>query len=581
MKSFIEVLPKIKLIIKGHNFSFLILILLSFVNVFVEMISIGLIIPLIDIIMNLNSQGASILNYSLFISFKEYDEHLILLYFSFFIIFIFLLKSCFLMFFNYFQSNLMFKVNHSLAYKLLHLYLNQNYIFFIKKKSSELIRNLTSEVSLTISIINAYINLFIEIIIILGIFFILLYFQTLTTLFISFILIIFFYIYFFFFQKKISNWGKLRQKSEKETYDIIQQGVGGIIEIILLNCKKYFLNIFNKFNKQNLLTARNMNILAILPRSLLEFLSIILVSSIIIINILFQNLENLLPSLALFAVAFFRFFPSINKIINVYQTIKFSRPSINLVFSEINALDYKPIKAIEKKISSLNFNKEIELKEIFFNYNESSKIFKNINIKIKKNSFIGIYGESGSGKTTFINLLLGLILPSDGTIIVDGQDINENIISWRDNISYVSQNYFMAPISILQNIAFGLKDDEIDLIKIEYAIKNAELTSFIDKLPNGLNTLLEEGGINFSGGQRQRIAIARALYFDKNILVMDEATNSLDKVTEKKILNNIKNLENKTIILVTHNSKLKKYCDNIYFLKDMNIEEEFTHNEEM
>lgn len=580
MKSFLEVLPKIKLIIKGHNFSFTILILLSFINVFVEMISIGLIIPLIDLIMNINGQGSTILNFSIFLSFDEYDQHIILLYFSFFIILVFFLKSCFLIFFNYFQSNLMFKVNYSLAHRLLHLYLSQDYIFFIKKKSSELIRNLTSEVSGTISIINAYINLFVEVIIILGIFFVLLFFQTLTTLFISFVLIIFFYVYFFFFQKKISNWGKVRQKSEKETYDIIQQGVGGIIEIILLNCKKYFLNIFNTFNKQNLLTARNMNILAVLPRSLLEFLSIILVSSIIIINIIFLDIENLLPSLAIFAVAFFRFFPSINKIINIYQTIKFSRPSIILIFSEINTLSNKPIEISENKINETNFQKIIELKDVSFNYNEKSKIFENINIKINKNSFIGIYGESGSGKTTFINLLLGLIAPVNGKINVDGKDINTNIISWRNNISYVSQNYFIAPGSILQNIAFGLKHEEIDFVKINYALKNSELTNFVENLPEGLNTLLEEGGINFSGGQRQRIAIARCLYFDKNIIVMDEATNSLDKITENKILKNIKRLQKKTIILVTHNSKLKKYCDNIYLLKNLNMKEESILNED-
>tara|TARA_B100000575_G_C23143128_1_gene665896 strand:+ start:3891 stop:5618 length:1728 start_codon:yes stop_codon:yes gene_type:complete len=574
MISFFKNFTKIKNLTKGYYFSFFILLIFSLLNVFIEMLSIGIIIPLIEIILKSQNNSFQLNYFENILDFKQIETKSILVFSSLFILLLFIFKSFFLIFFGYYQSNLIYRVNLQLSNNLMNSYLKQNYIFFITKQSSEILRNITSEISVSMSYINAALNLFIETIIVIGIFFILLYFQTQITLIIFLIILIFLFFYIFFLQTKISSWGKIRQKSELKTIDIVQQGFGGIIEITILNCQKYFLNIFYNYNKQNLITGRNMNIISVLPRSLLELLAIIIITIIIFLNIFLYDMNNLLTSLPLFAVAFFRILPSANKIINTYQTLKFSHPSINLIDKEMQILKKNIIhKNFAHDNKTLSFNSNINLNDISFGFNDK-KIIKDLNLKINKHEFVGIYGESGSGKTTFLNIFLGLISPKQGSIKVDNVNIEKNLIKWRNNISYTSQNFFIAPVTIKQNIAFGIEEDKIDSFQLDYAIKNSELQNLIDELPSGINTIVEEGGVNLSGGQRQRLAIARSLYFDRKIIVMDEATSSLDKTTEFKIYKNLKKLKNKTILVVTHNLEIKKFCDRVLNINNGNISQE-------
>ena len=201
-------------------------------------------------------------------------------------------------------------------------------------------------------------------------------------------------------------------------------------------------------------------------------------------------------------------------------------------------------------------------------------VLKNVNLTIKKNEFVGIVGETGSGKSTLVDLLIGLMEPNEGTITVDGKNINKNLNSWKKNLGYVSQNLYLLDESIKNNIAFGYKDNEIDKVKVENSIEKSQLSKFINNLKNGLDSKVGERGVKISGGERQRIGIARALYNDPEILVFDEATSALDLDTEKKLLETlIKFKKNKTFIFITHRTSGLSYCDRIFKIENSEIKE--------
>ena len=277
--------------------------------------------------------------------------------------------------------------------------------------------------------------------------------------------------------------------------------------------------------------------------------------------------------ISLFAFSAFRLIPSTNKVFNSIQHIRFCLPSVLIIKDSLNL-------KIEKIITNNNkdvlLNDSIEIKNISFSYNPGfvKPSLKNVSFTIKKNSSIGIIGESGSGKSTLIDLLLGLLVPTNGTILVDGKDLNESdfsLRSWQKNIGYVPQNIYLTDDSIRNNIAFGLSPSEIDEEKVLKVVKECQLEEFVDSLNDRLNTLVGERGARLSGGQRQRIGIARALYSNPSILVFDEATSSLDLETERSIISLIENMRNRTVIIVAHRLSTVKHCDYIVKLKKGSI----------
>ena len=282
---------------------------------------------------------------------------------------------------------------------------------------------------------------------------------------------------------------------------------------------------------------------------------------------IFQGKELLyiVPVLALFAAAAFRIMPSLTRILNGVQGILYSRPAIDSVFEEFNQETFK--NNVKKTFSKNIFlTKEINLKNVNFKYSDSGPfILKDINLNIKYGTTIGLIGESGIGKTTLINIILGLIEPTSGSINIDGISISENIKSWQSQIGYVPQNIYLADDTIMKNIAFALPEEKIDTTLVKKAVMNAKLDKLVNSLDEGLNTNVGEFGDKISGGQRQRIAIARALYTDPKVLILDECTNSLDIDTEKQILNEVNFLKGKkTIIMITHRPSTLENCDCIY-----------------
>jgi ABC-type bacteriocin/lantibiotic exporter with double-glycine peptidase domain len=273
-----------------------------------------------------------------------------------------------------------------------------------------------------------------------------------------------------------------------------------------------------------------------------------------------------------YAVSSYRLIPSIVRIVNGAQEIKYCYPTAIPYLNSIEVL--RNIENHEKKhvYKKIKFNNSFTLKDVRFNYDKSDNfILEDANLEIRKGKFIGIYGESGSGKTTLINILLGLYRPNKGKVLIDEFDISKDIKNCQSLTSYIPQNVYIIDDTILKNVAFGEETKNIDILRVNDCLKKSNIYEFVYNLKDNVHSIFGEFGEKLSGGQRQRLAIARALYKDTQILVFDEFTNFLDKTNEIKIIEEIKNMKNKTRIMITHNEKALDYCDEVYELKNKKL----------
>ena len=327
-----------------------------------------------------------------------------------------------------------------------------------------------------------------------------------------------------------------------------------------------FWNILNNFA----LSYRKYMTFQTLPRLLIELFLIYLLGAILILLTLESNdFDQTFIKLGLFAAASFRLMPSINKIISAQQILRYHVPSVNEIYRELNNNYLKNI--LDSK-NTLSFKKTLELKKINFYYSPKKIILQNLNLKIKFGEKIGIIGHTGSGKSTLIDILAGLLFPNSGQIIIDGIKINLRKHLWRRNIGYVSQNICLIDDTIINNIAFGNFNDDIKNDRINKILSDVELSSLVKSLKYKENTIIGERGINLSGGQKQRLGLARALYNKPRFLILDEAFSALDAKTELKIFNKInKNYKDITIINIAHKGVSLKFCDKVYRLENKKL----------
>ena len=335
--------------------------------------------------------------------------------------------------------------------------------------------------------------------------------------------------------------------------------------------REFFLKFDNKINTYTKCTAK-IQYINILPRLFLEFITI-LVMLFLVVFLFFSgsSLSDILVLLALYAVAAFRILPSINRLLNSYQNLSFGLLSLDTIYNDYKLFSNNNTKnLIESKSKKIFLKKSIDLKNITFAYSENNEkvILNNVSLSIAANTTVGIIGKSGSGKTTLIDIIVGLLKPSSGKISVDGKEINFDEYQWKNNIAYVPQNIYLLDDSIKKNIAFGYQDFHIDEKNIIFSSNISEADEFVKLLPKKYDTIVGESGVNLSGGQKQRIGIARAFYNNSNFIVLDEATSSLDSITEEKIISNIfKIKKDKTILISAHKLTLLKKCDYILEIK--------------
>lgn len=555
----------------GKKFNKLILlIILLIIAMFLEIIGLGAIIPLVTLISTPDKINFFISKFQLEFL-RSFDNNEIFQFLLIFLLLIFLIKSLFLSFLAFKQQRFLLNVFNDVYTVLFKNYVNKPYKYFTENNTSLIIKNLTVEVSQAGSFLNAFLSIFVELGFIVSILATLLYIEPLGTLTIIIFFLVIAISLFKLNKIKITNWAKTREISDKNVLKIVSEALNNIKDVKLFNAEYFFINKFKKNIYSRNRVNSNINIIGQLPRFVLEFSSVFgLVIFIFILILNGESLKEVIPKVSVFVAAVFRSLPSVNKLLVSAQNIKFYRNSLELV---ANQIDFSPNND-SPEIDKLNFNKKITIHDLSFKYSkESDYILKNLDLTINKGEMIGIIGESGVGKTTFLDLLSGLIKPSNGSIKSDNLSIHKNLKHWRKQISYLTQEIILLDSSIEENIAFGIKKEDINIQRVNQAIENSNLNTFISQLPDGKHTIVGEKGIQLSGGQRQRIALARMFYFDTEIILLDEATSALDNSTELPIINQLEKLKGlKTIIVIAHKNSTLISCDKIFKLFNKKFE---------
>jgi ABC-type bacteriocin/lantibiotic exporter with double-glycine peptidase domain len=519
-----------------------------------EVIGIGVLYPLIE---NLVDKPNSLLNDITFqypfIDIKTVIVALILIYFF---------KSILSIYFFYKKNKLIYEIQKNITESFYVSKLKNDYKYFLNNNSSIIINDILVEIDKAIGHLKSTIAFIADTILLVFIcvtLFIINPYITIFSLLILVMLIIPMFKYLKIINTKIGDerlfYDERITKLVKETFSVIKY-------IKVTFTENFFINIFSKYQVEKTKKYTQYSTLLEIPRVAIEFLIIsIFLGSLITLVIYNIDINELLPIIGVFTLATFKLMPSINKLTNSYQNIFFYGKSLKIIEH-----DYTDERKLISKSNNLEFKKDINFRNISFRYSEDQKkLFSNQNFKIEKNKIIGIKGESGSGKSTLIDLFSGILTPSNADIYVDGINVSFDFFSKNLNVGYVSQQTYLIDDSIKNNIAFGIKEENIDIDNLNNIIKASDISSFIQDKPNFLETIVGENGVQLSGGQVQRIGIARALYNKPDILILDEFTSSLDEETEIKILNTIKKLKsNTTVIMSSHKNSTLKICDKLY-----------------
>lgn len=534
-----------------------------------ELLSIGMVFPVVSILFDTGNETAIYFQNIYSIFFLEINYQQVVIISLLLLLFVYFLKNLLLTLIAKIEVKKIMNIKFEITEKLYKKFIFYPFTFHSNVNSSNLINFTKDQIdSFSNSLFNCII-LMAEILIIIGVLIILFVVEPMGTLIILLLSFSFGYFFYTLMKKEISFLSKVRFENNSLKIKNLQETFGAIKEVKIYNKEIFFLNAFNIFNKKVINIEGYETFLKRLPRLWFEFLCVLIFVLFLIFKSFFDkaNLISLTPILGLFGVAVIRVIPSINRIVLAMQTISFGEAAITMINENLEK-NLQDEKLNYRNAEALKFEKSIDLKKISFNFNNNNKVFSEISLNIGKGDFVGIFGETGVGKSTLLNLLLGLIHPAKGEIKVDDINIKKNLLSWQTKIGFVPQNIYLLDESISKNIAFGFEDDKIDHKRLASAIKDSQLEKFINNLPNRAETLVGERGAQISGGQLQRIGIARALYINPDILIFDESTSSLDNETEIKIMETINNIKkNKTIIFVSHKKNPMKFCNKLYELK--------------
>ncbi len=541
------------------------LIFLTVLGMLLETLGIGAILPVLSSLTQSPEVSDNFILDAIRDTFNVQSDKSLILLMLFGLFCVYLLKSLFLLFLTFYQAKYIFGIQEKLSYQFFKGYLSENYEFHLSRNSSDLIRNTLSEVTQFTGAISNTLSIFSESLVLLGITVLLLVVEPLATLIIITAMVLLGSIYLFFTKGKSERWGNERMYHDGKRIQHIQQGISGIKEVKISGREQNFLEIYSTHNSGSANNNRKQSIIVGLPRIFIEFAAISGIVLFIFIYTLGQKeIQQIVPLLGLFGLAAFRIMPSINRIVSSMQSVRFTLPILHSLHEELINIRENPLPSHDES-DLFNLSSEIELKNISFSYRDSKTILEGIDMIIPAGSCVGLIGESGAGKSTLLDLLLGLNKPSSGEILIDGKRLDENLRSWQKGIGYVPQDVFLTDDTLKRNIAFGLEEEDIDNEKITSAIKLAKLDNFVEGLPEKENTTVGERGVRISGGQKQRIGIARALYENPSVLVLDEATSSLDSSTEIEVMSSIRELiGTKTIIIVAHRISTMADSDFLY-----------------
>ena len=558
---------------KKQQILYCLLIFGSFIGALLEFVGIGSIPIFIDYLVNDNKERIFDIRFEEFIN-LNFDINNKLLFASIVLSLIFILKNLYFSLLFYFQGDLFREIKKNNSLKLYKKYIKSPYETHLNINPALINRNLLSEIIVSANYLENLLMIIREALIAILIIFLLLLVNTYISLTSILVIIIVSVIFYLSIKKIIKRLSTVTQKFRAEQIKNINQVFGSIKESKILNADDYFESEFENFTRTIEKNNFHINFIQKLPKLIIEVLVIICLTLIITIFVADgKKVVDFLPIIGLFAVGTIRLLPSFNLITSNLTRLKSESISFNYIVSEFKKLNDNLTEIKKDNLSFKKFENDIILKNISYRYKDKEDfVLKNINLQIKKGQMVGLIGESGQGKTTLINLIIGLLNPLDGEILFDGKNIKSHIANWRSFIGFIPQDIYLLDDTIKKNIAFGINEKKIEDEKINKAIEKSELIDFIKNLPKGLDTIVGDRGVKISGGQRQRIGIARSLYRNPDILILDEATSSLDHETEGNFIDNINKFKrSKTVIISTHKFEILKECDIIYEIKNKSI----------
>lgn len=563
----------LSLLTSSERRSAAVLVGLMLVGMFLEALGVGLVIPVIALMTQPNLAQDYPQLQSIFHSFEQLTRAQLIQTAMIAIVAIYLVKNAFLAFLAWRQARFTNSVQVELSKRLFSLYMAQPYAFHLQRNSAQLIRNVSSEVGMFSDAIANASMVLAESLVLVGIASLLLVIEPLGTLLVVVVLGSAAWIFYRITRRRLLIWGGARQYHDGMRIQHLQEGLGGVKDAKLLGREEEFLKQYGQHTTESARANRLRVTVSQLPRLWLEWLAVVGLAALVLVMLAQgRDVESILPTVGLFAAAAFRLMPSVNRILASSQTLRYNQPSVTTLQNELELLaeNADGLESQKRRGGSvLSFRNDLRADNVSYAYaGSASRAIDEVSLKVVAGESVGIVGPSGSGKSTLVDLLLGLLVPDSGAICVDGEDIHAHLRAWQDKIGYVPQSIYLTDDTLCRNIAFGLPDSQIDHGSVRKAIAAAQLDEFVAGLPDGFSTVVGERGIRLSGGQRQRIGIARALYHNPQVLVLDEATSSLDTATERGVMTAVNALRGgKTMLIVAHRLSTVDKCDRLYRLE--------------
>ncbi len=566
-----------QLLNKKQKRSVAVLVVLIFISALLETLGVSFIVPLVSAVVNpeaiLQNKYVVMICDWLHLTIRDADVFVKMMLAA--TMAVFLIKNVYLLFLYYIQARFVTKTEAETSIRLLNEYLNRPYEYYLNADVNALFQTINKDIPHVFELLQEVMKLLTEIAVSVCLcIFSLIFIDPGMMLSIAVLLGVMVAVIIFWLKPLLGSLGQGRLKQQVLTMKWMQQGIFGIKDVKVAAKENYFLKNFADAYRKLSGVTRRYTVLNNAPRLVIETVCIVGLLGYMLVS--FMNgadMVKMLPFLAAFAIAAVRLMPSINRISTHLSTIAYYEPSLNFVCDHLNIASLKEADLQEAE-GIMTLTDKIVLKDITYVYpNTDRKIFDHADMEIPAGASVGVIGSSGAGKTTIIDVLLGLLIPEEGKVLCDGIDIQDKYAAWLHNIGYIAQNIYMLDNTIRANVAFGVDEEEAREERIWEALQEAQMAEYIRSLPEGLDTIIGDRGVRLSGGQRQRIGIARALYHDPELLVFDEATSALDNETESAIMDAINSLKGKkTMVIIAHRLKTIENCDILYKVEQGKIE---------
>lgn len=551
----------------------IILLFAIFIGAVLELLGVSLFMPLTTIVTDPGKIETNFFLRSFRDIFSLNDATSMFTGLAFAIILIYVAKNTYLSLMYYFLYGFIYHNQLKVESRLVDCYMKKPYIYHLDHNTSDMIRNIMLDSERLFQLILQFLSLISEVLISLFLVLYLLIQDPVMTVSIAAVLAVSVGIFMLLTRKRANRYGLINQEFDGRMHQAIEEALGAVKDIKILHREKYFVDKFTHGGEQKMDALIHTNFFGAVPKYLIEMVCMAGILAVMIAKVMSgTDMNSIVPELAAFAVAAFKLLPSVGKITNYSNGISFLMPSIDLIYHDLKETEdmLKVEEVDESDAPDISEAEAISVEKVSFAYpNTDKNVMDDVSFRIPSGSSVGLIGPTGAGKTTVADVILGIFFPKSGEIKYGKMNVHRYPMTWAKRLAYIPQAIFLSDESIRENIAFGIERDEIDDGRVWEAIKEAQLTDFVRSLPGGLDTKVGERGVRLSGGQRQRIGIARALYGEPEILVLDEATAALDTDTEKAVMEAIDSLHGrKTLLIIAHRLTTIRNCDIILEVRD-------------